>query len=289
MKTSFLTAIFSLCITYILSAQEVTEKNTLQDFEKEALRYVYEGNKSLVDGELVEGEKFYRKAIISDPNNFEAKYNLGVSNYKSKNFQEAISFSQKALKNAKNEGEKHIAYHNLGNMYLMMGENEKAIEAYKDALRNNPTDDETRYNLAVAKQQQNQEQQNNEEDQEQQEDQNNEGGDNNDQDNQKDQSQQKEKEEDSKDQDTDEQSEDPKEGDREEDEDQNEDPKGDPNEKKEDQSDEERQEKPQQRSQLSPEQIESLLEAMQNEEKKVQEKMNGEKAKGAKVNVLKDW
>jgi hypothetical protein len=45
----------------------------------------------------------------------------------------------------------------------------------------------------------------------------------------------------------------------------------------------------QQPGKLSPQQIKSLLEAMNNQEKKVQEKINAKKAKGPKVKAAKDW
>ena len=48
--------------------------------------------------------------------------------------------------------------------------------------------------------------------------------------------------------------------------------------------------KPEERkSQLSPQQIQNLLDAMQNAEKKSQEKLEGKKVKGAPVKTKKDW
>jgi cytochrome c-type biogenesis protein CcmH/NrfG len=45
---------------------------------------------------------------------------------------------------------KHRAFHNLGNV-LWMKRITQAVEAYKNALRNDPSDEETRYNYALAK------------------------------------------------------------------------------------------------------------------------------------------
>ncbi|WNH14145.1 hypothetical protein [Thalassobellus suaedae] len=41
--------------------------------------------------------------------------------------------------------------------------------------------------------------------------------------------------------------------------------------------------------QMSPQQMKNLLEAMNNQEQKVQEKMNAEKMKGVKIQTDKDW
>ncbi len=68
------------------------------------------------------------------------------------------------------------------------------------------------------------------------------------------------------------------------------DDKGDPKDKKEEKGDQEKEQQTQpQPGQLSAQQIKNLLEAMNNEEKKVQEKINAQKARGAKTRTGKDW
>ena len=57
----------------------------------------------------------------------------------------------KQLETATSKAEKHKAFHNIGNILMQKEKCKEAVEAYKNALRNNPTDEETRYNLAVAK------------------------------------------------------------------------------------------------------------------------------------------
>ena len=148
----------------------------------------------------------------------------------------------------------------------------EAVEAYKNALRNNPSDDETRYNLSVAKicaeEQQKQEDQNKDDKKDQdKKDENKEDQDKKDN---------KDKEGENKEDKKDEGDQEKKEGEDEKDED------GKPKDEKKDKGkgDEDKkkeQQKPQpQPGQLSPQQIKNLLEAMNNQEQKVQEKMNAE-------------
>lgn len=286
-QTNYLKHIFvslCICISSICLAQEAEEKE-MPEHEKEAIQQVFAGNEQMLAGTVLEGEKSYRTAISKDPNNMEAKYNLGYSYYKTKNYQEAAQRNKEAVKNAKTKAEKHIANHNLGNSYLQMGKPDEAIEAYKNALRNNPGDDETRYNLAVARQMK--EQQDQQKDQQQNKDEKGDDKDKKDSDKgdeEKKEDGKKKEGDDEKDPDKD------KEGDKDEKED--EDGK-DEKEKDGDKGDgeEEKDKKPAQprEGKLSPEQVKSLLEAMAEEEKKVQDKMNENKARGVKVKSGKDW
>ena len=156
----------------------------------------------------------------------------------------------------------------------------EAVEAFKNALRNNPNDDETRYNYALAK-----------ECAEQQKDG---GGEDNKEDENKEEENDKEKDEkkeNDKNEDQDKKDEgdkDKKEGDKEEDE--NGKPKDDQKDGKGDKDEKDKNQKPKPKpGQMSPQQIKNILEAMQNQEQKVQQKINAEKQKGAKVKTEKDW
>ena len=86
------------------------------------------------------------------PYNAKASYNLGGALYKEKNYEEAISAYQNAAKMAQTPIGASQSFHNLGNTYMQSKQYDQAIESYKNALRLNPADEETRYNLAVAKQ-----------------------------------------------------------------------------------------------------------------------------------------
>lgn len=122
--------------------------------------YIRQGNKQFRAGKYAEAEVDYRKAIEKNGKNAQAVYNLGNALLAQKKDSAAIEQFQTAAKLETNQKRRSYAYHNIGvicQSHQMFGE---AIEAYKEALRNNPLDDETRYNLEVCKHQQKKQQQN---------------------------------------------------------------------------------------------------------------------------------
>ncbi|PQV45249.1 tetratricopeptide repeat protein [Jejuia pallidilutea] len=266
------------CITFVGVSQENKERIMA---EKQANNYVYEANE-LVSEDFVAAEMEYRKALSKQSDNIAGIYNLGNSYYEKGNFEEALYRHQQTAKLATSKTAKHKAFHNMGNVLMQNKKCKEAVEAYKSALRNNPTDDETRYNLALAK-----------ECAKQQEDENKDDENKEDKDNSDDK-----KDEDKENQDNNKDNQDNKDGEDKEDEKQDGEDKEDENKKPEDKKEDknkgdkekEDNKKPQPKpGQLSPQQIKSLLEAMNNQEQKVQEKMNAEKQKGVKVKTEKDW
>jgi Ca-activated chloride channel family protein len=264
----------------ILGFSQELDKNQLKK-EKKATNLVYKGNELVQEKDFVQAEMEYRKAISNAPKKAVGAYNLANTYYKKGNYDEALFRTQEAAKNAVSKDEKHRAYHNLGNI-LMKNENcKEAVEAFKNALRSNPNDEETRYNFALAK-----------ECAEQQKDG---GGEDNKEDKNKEEEKDKEKEEQKEDENKDEKDKkdegdkDKKEGDKEEDENgKPKDEKKDDGKGDKDQKDKNQKPKPRP-GQMSPQQIKNILEAMQNQEQKVQQKINAEKQKGAKVKTEKDW
>ncbi|NNE03377.1 MAG: tetratricopeptide repeat protein [Eudoraea sp.] len=252
------------------------------DPEKEkALRasknLTWEGNQELSSNNFIQAEAEYRKAISKSDKNSVAPYNLGTAYYKNDSYSEAFGRFKQAGEVASQKENKHKAFHNMGNVFMKRKEYEKAIEAYKEALRNNPSDEETRYNLALAK-----ELAKKEKDQQK-------GGDKEEEKDKKEDDQDKEKKDDNK-EDQEKKDENKKEGD-EGDQEKEENKKGEGDDKKEEpkqgqKPEEQKQPRP---NQLSPQQIKNLLEAMQNEERKVQEKMDAKKVKGVKTKNVKDW
>ncbi|WP_412559436.1 aerotolerance regulator BatC [Winogradskyella sp. MIT101101] len=275
MKLHILTIALLVCFSSF--AQE-GDKARLKA-EKNAANLVYKANELLEEENYIEAEMEYRRAISKAPNKAVGAYNLANSYYKKGNYGEALFRTEEAAKNAATKEEKHRAFHNLGNILMQKEMCKEAVEAFKNALRNNPTDEETRYNFALAK-----------ECAEQQQDG---GGEDNKKDEDKEEEKDKENEEkkqDDKKEDQDKKDEgdkDKKDGDKEEDE--NGKPKDDKKDGKgDDEKNKDQKPKPKP-GQMSPQQIKNILEAMQNQEQKVQEKINAEKQKGAKVRTEKDW
>ena len=157
-------------------------------------QYIRQGNKLFRSGDYPNAEVSYRKAIERNPKNPQAVFNLGNALMAQKKDSAAVMQYESATKLETNPLRKAKAYHNVGvicQSHKMYGE---AIEAYKSALRLNPNDDETRYNLVLCKHQQKKQQQN-------QQNQNQQGNDNQKKDDKKDQQnkdQQQDKQDDKK-------------------------------------------------------------------------------------------
>lgn len=274
-RYSYLTLLFFMTL-FVGTAQEVD----LQLIESNA--YVFEGN-SIVGEDFIGAEKKYRLAVSTKQNNVAGSFNLGNAYYNSKLYDEALLRHLGAVENSITKAEKHKAYHNIGNILMQKKQCKEAVSAFKNALRNNPSDDETRYNLALA--------------QECAKEQGDGDGDGDDEDKDKDENkdekddsdEKQDKEDKNKDKgdEEDKNEEDKNEGDDKEDED------GKPKDEKGDQKNKDpkndKGQPQQQPGKLSPQQVKNLLEAMNNEEKKVQEKMNASKTKGVKVKTEKDW
>jgi len=272
-----------ILITLVTSVSFSQDKEQLLALKK-ANEYVYQGNALVENDDFVSAEMEYRKAISKQPTAVAGVYNLGNSYYNKGNYEEALYRHEQAAKTSNSKSEKHKAFHNIGNILMQNKKCKEAVEAFKNALRNDPTDDETRYNYALAKEcaeQQKQDQQDENKD-DQNKDKNEDNKEN------QDQKDNKDKEGDKEDENKDKGDQDEKDGEDEKDD------EGKPKDEKEDkgQSDQDKKDQPKtkpQPGQLSPQQIKNLLEAMNNQEQKVQEKMNEEKQKGVKIKTEKDW
>lgn len=134
--------------------------------------YIRKGNRQYKDSVYVDAEVNYRKALEVNPSSAISMYNLGNTLLQQNKAQEAMEQYSSALKLEKDKDKLAQIYHNMGVIFHAQKDYAKAIEAYKQSLRNNPADDETRYNLALAQkmlkdQQQNQQEQQNQQDQQQ--------------------------------------------------------------------------------------------------------------------------
>lgn len=245
---------------------------------------LYDGTVSFDAKKYTEAEADFRVSQSKDAaQRATSDYNLGNSIYRQNNPGEAKYKFANAIEVAKTKEEKHRAYHNLGNAFMQEENYQGAVEAYKNALRNNPYDEETRYNYALAKQKlkENPPQGNDNKDKKG-------GNDNQNQQNQQNKDKDKDKGDNQDKQDKGD-NKDKKENDK-----GNEDKdKQDKGDEKQDKGDGEDQEDNQQ-SQPKPsgankQQIENLLEAVNNAEKKIQEKVNAKKVKAQPKTNDKDW
>jgi len=227
-------------------------------------KHIRKGNKDFKKSQFGNAEVAYRKAINENPDSYAAAYNWADALYKQEKYKEAgVLFDSLSVTSTNlTKKQKAELFHNLGNSLLKSEDFQKSIKAYKNALRNNPVDQDTRYNLAYAQQKLRQQQQ-----QQQQQNQQN-----------KDDKKQDEQDKEGKDQENKDQKDD-KNKDKEQGKDQKE------NKKDQKQGDEQQQ----QAGKMSKEDAERLLDALENDEKDVLKKVNKQKVKATKIRIEKDW
>jgi tetratricopeptide (TPR) repeat protein len=284
MKLNYIGLIIVFLSAFQLSAQENSEEKKTQ-----ARSLASEAQDALSNNDFNVAEAKYREAISKDPENAQLKYNLGTAYYNKDKTPESVARLNESAKVATEKSMKHKSFHNQGNALMKKEKYAEAIQAYKNALRNDPTDDETRYNLAVAKEKAKKKQQDQDKDKD------------------KEEKNKKNKDEEGKDKEDEKKNQDKKE-DQEGDQGKDQEDKGE-QQKQEKEEGEGNQEKPQPdkqqqkdegeegkeqsqqpvKGQMSPQQMKNLLEAMENQEKEIQDKINARRAKGQKSNTDKDW
>jgi tetratricopeptide (TPR) repeat protein len=232
-------------------------KGNQQDYRK----LVREGNRQYNAGKEVDAETSYRGALAVDEKSDIATFNLGNSLYRQKKHEEAGKEFEKAVSASTDKMERARAYHNLGNSYLQQQKLKESIEAYKQALRNNPNDADTKYNLSYAmnllKQQEQQQQNQDNQDK-------NQNQDNQDNQNQQNQDQQNKDNQDQQNQEQNQQQQDQK-------------------------KDEMQQKQQQQQQQINREDAQRMLDAIAQEEKELLEKLQQKERAGYRPKIEKNW
>jgi len=223
--------------------------------ERKAIR---EGVKAYEAGKYSEAEVEFRKAESVNQESYEARFNTGTALYGQEKYLETFEQYENLLSSIDDVDKEAKIWHNIGNSLLEARHYGPSIEAYKNSLRKNPTDDDTRYNLAYAKQKL-KEQLKQEQDGNQDQDQDQDKG-------QQQQDQDKDQQEGQQDQDKDQQQDQQEQG-----------------------SNEEQQEQQSAPREISKEDAERMLKAIQQQEKDVKEKVDKKKAVAAKVKSEKDW
>ena len=102
--------------------------------------------------------KTYQQVAKQLPTNIQLDAEIGQAAYKAGDYTTSSKYFSKQKNAARTK--KARLNHNLGNAYLQQKNYQKAIEAYKKSLRTNPSDEKTRYNLALAMQKQKNQQKN---------------------------------------------------------------------------------------------------------------------------------
>ena len=230
-------------------------------FAQEEKKFIKKGNEQYKDKNYKEAEQSYRQSVTKTDKTVEGNFNLGDALYKEKKFDEAREQFDKIASASKNKLLMANAYHNIGNSFLEKKKLEESIAAYKKSLLNNPTDDETRYNLSYAQKMLKKQQDDKKKQDKKNKDDKKKDKDKDKKDNNKDDKNQDKKDQDKKDQDK-------------------------KNQDKKDQNDKQNQPQP---DNVSKDDAERMLEALNNDEKKTQDKLKNKKPTGERVKILKDW
>jgi tetratricopeptide (TPR) repeat protein len=286
MKQKSLHIIFTvlalLCVT-TLSAQKMPERGLVR-----------KGNRLFDKERYTQSADAYQHALNHDSTSFEARYNLGNTMIRramadttayadpqssaAKMSQGFISQAEGLLQAAaadslRTADERADAYYNLGNSQFIQQKLQEALKSYRQSLVLRPDDMEAKYNYALTKklleqqQQQQQDQQNNDQNQDQQQDENQNQDQNQQGDNNQNQNQDKNDQSDNK-------------------QDKNEDQQGGGDQEQKEQPQQPQGQKP--KSGMSEEQQQQLLNAIQAQEDKTQEKLD-EKKKGIIIRGKKNW
>ncbi len=230
---------------------------SLKGFSQQEKKFILEGNKQYEKENFIEAEKNYSRGLNKNKDSYKSSFNLGDAYYKQGKYEEAAEQFQSLTHRSSSKDTLSKAYHNLGNSLVKSKKYQEGLDAYKNALKNNPDDEDTRYNLAYTQQMLKQQQQ------QQKKDKDNKDKDKKDKKENKDNKDNKDKDKKDKD-------------------------KKDKDKKEEKGKENKKEENPKQ-DQISKEDAKRLLDALQNDEKILQDKMKKGKMKGMKVKIEKDW
>lgn len=236
---------------------------TFTSMHSQSLRsLVNDGVDSYQRNKFDDSEVNFRKGIEQKSDEFIPHFNLGDTYYKQGKYDDAIKSYQQSVSKTEDKLLKAKALHNIGNSLLKSDKVKESVEAYKNSLKLNPSDKETKYNLSYAlkkleQQQNNQDQKDKNKDQDQKDKNENKNQDNKDQDNKQDQKNQNDKNN----------------------------PDNQPSPK--DHEAQQDQTKQKQQEKMSKEEAERVLNALKENEKDIQKKLR--KKTGVRIKTEKDW
>jgi tetratricopeptide (TPR) repeat protein len=234
--------------------------SSLSGFSQAERKFIRRGNDAYEEKHYTQSEVNYRKALENEQNSFEALFNVGDALYKQEKYEDAARQFNQITSREVADDKKARAYHNLGNSLLKANKLKESISSYKQALRLNPGDVETKHNLTYAMRklrEQQQKQKNQQQNQQQQQNKQNQ------------QNQQKKQQEDQQKQ------------------------QGQNRPNQQDQQENQQKKQPQggspQQQKISKEDAKRLLQALENDEKQLQKKLKKKKAKAVNAKTTKNW
>lgn len=250
----------------------------LPSMAQQERKFIREGNDLFHKQDFEKAEVEYRKALDTESDSYAAGFNLGDAMYKQKKYEEALQQFASLAKDVTDKEKLGELYHNIGNTLLAMNKLDESIEAYKQSLRNRPDSQETKYNLEFARKQKQDQQ--NQQNQVQNKDQN--------QDQNKDQQNQDQQNKDQQNKDQQDQNKDQQNKDQ-----QNKDQQNQQNQQnQQEQQNQQNQQEQQGEGKISKEDAKRLLDALEADEKKTQEKVQNKKVqalKAKKMKIEKNW
>jgi len=215
-------------------------------------KFIRKGNHEYNDKKFGEAEVNYRKALEKKSTSRKAEYNLSNSLYKQEKYDAAAAKFQGLTQQEKDRNALSRYYYNQGNSLFKANKLNESIEAYKNALRNNPSDEDAKHNLQYALRLKSRQQQQQQDNKDQKDNKNNK-----DQQDQKDQQQQQQQQQ--------------------------------QDQQQQQQQQSQQQQAQQQKGQISKEDAERLLQALENDEKEVLQKVREKQSQVKRVPVEKDW
>lgn len=249
------TILLALCSAEIASAQKMPERHLVR-----------KGNRQYERGEIEKSIENYNRALEIDPTSFEAAYDLGSALFRTERYDKAEqTLTKVAADSLRTNTDRADASFNLGNNYFAQKKYQEALDCYRKAMRLNPDDEDAKYNYAYTKllmqaqqNQQNQDQQNQDQQNQNQQDQ---------------QQNQQDQQNSDKNQDKEQGEEQEQQGEQ-------------PQEQQGEQQDGEGEQQPREGA-ISPQEQEAMLDAIQAQEDKTQEKLK--EKKGVLIRGRKNW
>lgn len=229
-------------------------------------KFIRSGNKQYAKGNFSQSEVEYKRALEKTPDTYEANFNLGNAQYKQERYDEAVKIFKRLAADSTCMDQMAACHYNAGNAYFQQRKLREALEEYKSALRLNPSDEDAKFNLAYVKKLLENEQ-------------NGGGGDQNQQNKDKDKQDKDKDKQDKQDKDKQDQNDDQKED------------KQDKDDKRNDQgkNDQKPQDGQSQQQGISREEAEQMLQAIQAQEDKTQEKVDEKKKGIAAGSSRRNW